>query len=619
MLVAQTCDHGPIWPGYLITEELAERGLARLRDEGHEVDVRLGLRPEQLLEVVPGAAALIIRSETQVTAEVLAAGTDLVVVGRAGIGLDNVDVAEATRRGVMVCNAPLSNIVTAAEHTMALLLSAARNVPQADAALKQGKWQRSKWTGVEMHGKTLGLLGLGRIGTLVAQRAYAFGMRLVAWDPWMSPDRARKLGVELLDLEEVVRQADFISIHLLKSPGERRPGRARSCCPTPSRPCGSSTWPAAGSSTRPPWPRPSPRAASPAPPSTCSPRSRPPSRPCSACPPWSSPPTSAPAPSRPRTRRGRPSASRSRLALAGEFVPYAVNIDASEAAEAVRPFLPLAERLGRIWASLGEGEPKSLAVDYQGQLADYDTRILTLAVLKGVLGAAGAGPVSYVNAPQLAEARGLDVQESRTAAAHDYVNLITLSGDGHSLAGSLFGLRDEARLVMVDDHTVDIPPARHMVVVRNDDRPGMIGLVGVDPRQGGDQHLRHGRRPLAVGRRRPHGALDRPGPAGRGPRRAQRRRGHPPRGDGGPGVAAAGGCAGLYRQGSTLHTGGARRTQPVGRATPQEVNPLSRPRSAAKGLANKSRSSAASRPKGLAGTVHWVPGPGGSAALTSTC
>ncbi|HET7720399.1 MAG TPA: ACT domain-containing protein, partial [Acidimicrobiales bacterium] len=147
--------------------------------------------------------------------------------------------------------------------------------------------------------------------------------------------------------------------------------------------------------------------------------------------------------------------------------------------EAVRPFLPLAERLGRIWASLGEGAPKSLAVDYQGQLADYDTRILTLAVLKGVLGAGGTDPVSYVNAPQLAEARGLDVQETRTAAAHDYVNLITLAGDGHSLAGSLFGLRDEARLVMVDDHTVDIPPARHMAVVRNDDRPGMIGLVGV--------------------------------------------------------------------------------------------------------------------------------------------
>src|SRR5687767_11121408 len=171
----------------LITEELAERGLARLRDEGHDVDVRLGLSPEQLLEVVPGAAALIIRSETQVTAEVLDAGTDLVVVGRAGIGLDNVDVVAATRRGVMVVNAPQSNVLSAAEHTMALLLAQARNIPQASAALKQGRWERSRWEGVELYGKTLGVIGLGRIGTLVAQRALAFGMRLVAFDPFVSP------------------------------------------------------------------------------------------------------------------------------------------------------------------------------------------------------------------------------------------------------------------------------------------------------------------------------------------------------------------------------------------------------------------------------------------------
>lgn len=476
--MAETCDHGPHMARVLITEELAERGLARLRDEGHEVDVRLGLTPPELIEAIPGAAALIIRSETQVTAEVLAAGTDLVVVGRAGIGLDNVDVAEATRRGVMVCNAPLSNIVTAAEHTMALLLAAARNVPQADAALKQGKWQRSKWTGVEMHGKTLGLLGLGRIGTLVAQRAYAFGMRLVAWDPWMSPDRARKLGVELLELEEVVRQADFISIHLLKSPesiglvGEKLLSHAKPTLRIVNVARGGIIDEAALAAAIADG-----RIAGAAidvfakEPTTESPLFGLPS--VVVTPHLGASTVEA------QDKAGETIGEQVSLALAGDFVPYAVNIDASEAAEAVRPFLPLAERLGRIWASLGEGEPKSLAVDYQGQLADYDTRILTLAVLKGVLGAAGTEPVSYVNAPQLAAARGLDVQESRTAAAHDYVNLITLAGDGHSLAGSLFGLRDEARLVMVDDHTVDIPPARHMVVVRNDDRPGMIGLVGV--------------------------------------------------------------------------------------------------------------------------------------------
>jgi D-3-phosphoglycerate dehydrogenase len=461
----------------LITEELAERGLARLRDEGHEVDVRLGLTPEQLLSVVPGAAALVIRSETQVTAEVLAAGTDLVVVGRAGIGLDNVDVAEATRRGVMVCNAPLSNIVTAAEHTMALLLSAARNVPQADAALKQGLWQRSKWTGVEVHGKTLGLLGLGRIGTLVAQRAYAFGMRLVAWDPWMSPDRARKLGVELLDLEEVVRQADFISIHLLKSPesvglvGEDLLAHAKPTLRIVNVARGGIIDEAALAAAIADG-----RIAGAAldvfakEPTTESPLFGLPS--VVVTPHLGASTVEA------QDTAGETIAEQVCLALAGDFVPYAVNVDASEAAEAVRPFLPLAERLGRIWASLEDGDPKSLAVDYQGQLADYDTRILTLAVLKGVLAASGTDAVSYVNAPQLAQARGIDVQESRTATAHDYVNLITVRGDGHSLAGSLFGLRDEARLVMVDDHTVDAPPSRYMVVVRNDDRPGVIGMVG---------------------------------------------------------------------------------------------------------------------------------------------
>jgi D-3-phosphoglycerate dehydrogenase len=460
----------------LVTEVLAERGLDRLREEGHDVDVRLGLSPEQLREVVPGAAALIIRSETQVTADVLAAGTHLTVVGRAGIGLDNVDVAAATRQGVMVCNAPLSNIVTAAEHTMALLLSAARNVPQADAALKAGKWQRSKWTGVELHGKTLGLLGLGRIGTLVAQRAYAFGMRLIAWDPWMSPDRARKLGVELLDLEEVVRQSDFITIHLLKTPesvglvGEDLLANAKPTLRIVNVARGGIVDEAALAAAIADG-----RIAGAAldvftkEPTTESPLFRLPS--VVVTPHLGASTVEA------QDKAGETIAEQVCLALAGEFVPYAVNVDASEAAEAVRPFLPLAERLGRMWASL-EGEPKSLAVDYQGQLADYDTRILTLAVLKGVLAADGSESVSYVNAPQLAEARGLDVHETRAATTHDYANLITLRGPGHSLAGSLFGLRDEARLVMVDDHTVDIPPARHMVVVRNDDRPGMIGLVG---------------------------------------------------------------------------------------------------------------------------------------------
>src|SRR3954470_23886221 len=201
----------------LVTEKIAEGGIDALRDAGHQVDEQLGLSPDQLLDAIKGAHALIVRSSTQVSDEVLAAGTDLVIVGRAGLGVDNIDVDAATARGVMVANAPGTNSLSTAEHAMALLLSQARNIPQSAAALKAGRWEKSKWEGTELHGKTLGVLGLGRIGTLVAQRANAFGMRLVAWDPWVSAERAKQLGIELLELDDVFGQSDFITIHLLKT------------------------------------------------------------------------------------------------------------------------------------------------------------------------------------------------------------------------------------------------------------------------------------------------------------------------------------------------------------------------------------------------------------------
>ena len=202
----------------LVTEKIADAGLDRLRAQGHEVEVSLAPTPEELLELVKGADALIIRSATTVTAEVLEAGEDLKVVGRAGVGLDNVDVPTATKRGVMVVNAPQSNVLSAAEHTVALLLALARNIPQAHAALVQGRWERSKWEGIELSDKVLGVIGLGRIGKLVAQRASAFGMRLVAYDPFLSPDRAKQLNVELMELDELVAEADFITLHVAKTP-----------------------------------------------------------------------------------------------------------------------------------------------------------------------------------------------------------------------------------------------------------------------------------------------------------------------------------------------------------------------------------------------------------------
>jgi D-3-phosphoglycerate dehydrogenase len=461
----------------LVTEPIAEGGLERLRAAGHYVDVQVGPTAGELLDLVKGAHALIVRSATTVTTEVLEAGTDLVVVGRAGIGLDNVDVATATARGVMVVNAPQSNVLSAAEHTMALLLAQARNVPQAHAALVAGRWERSRWTGVELSDKTLGVIGLGRIGKLVAQRALAFGMRLVAYDPFVSEDRARQMSVELVDLDTLMATADFVTIHVAKTPetigllnaellAKARPGIrivnvARGGIideaaladaiatghvggaaldvfatePTTESPLfgldSVVVTPHLGASTH-----------------------------------------------EAQDKAGDTIAEQVGLALAGEFVPFAVNVSAAEASETVRPFLPMAERLGELFASLSGGGNDTLDVEYQGQLAGYDTRILTLSLLKGYFGRVSDEPVSYVNAPQLAAESGMTVRETATTTARDYVNLISVRGGNHALGGTLVGLRGEPRIVMVDDHTVDVPPARHMLLVRNDDRPGVIGTVG---------------------------------------------------------------------------------------------------------------------------------------------
>ncbi len=463
----------------LITEEIAEPGLALLRQAGHQVDVSVGLPAEELVDAVGSAHALIIRSATQVTAALMDAAPDLVVIGRAGIGLDNVDVAAATRRGVMVVNAPQSNVLSAAEHTMALLLAQARNIPQAHAALVAGRWERSRWEGVELHGKVLGVIGLGRVGTLVAQRAAAFGMRLLAYDPYVSAERAKQLGADLLPLEQVITDADFLTIHLPKTPettgligadllARAKPGirivnTARGGIvdekalaqavadgsvagaaldvfeqePTVESPLFESdrvvVTPHLGASTR-----------------------------------------------EAQDKAGITIAEQVQLALAGEFVPLAVNIAAAEVPEPVRPWMPLAERLGRFWAALARELPGTLDIEFQGGLADYDTRILSLAVLKGLFGVATDEPVSFVNAPQLAEERGLEVRSTAASgpgvARSGYTNLLILRGGRHAVAGTMFA-DGEPRVVMVDEHDIELPLARWMLMVHNDDRIGMVAAV----------------------------------------------------------------------------------------------------------------------------------------------
>ncbi len=468
----------------LVSEKIADGGLQRLRDAGHEVDIQLDLTPETLLDAVKGAHALIIRSATKVTKEVLEAGTDLIVVGRAGIGLDNVDVTAATDRGVMVVNAPQSNTLSAAEHTMALLLAQARNVPQAHAALKAGRWERSKWEGVELSDKVLGIIGLGRIGKLVAQRAMAFGMKLIAYDPFVTPDRARQINVELVDLDTLMSRSDFITLHLAKTPetagliGAEMLAKAKPSLRVINVARGGivdeealaaaiANGTIAGAALDV----------------------------FAAEPTTESPlfeldevvvtPHLGASTAEAQDKAGDTIAEMVELALAGDFVPFAVNVSAAEASESVRPYLPLAERLGRIFAGLcgGDGESasgsgNSIDIEYQGQIAEYDTRILTLSVLKGFFGATSGEPVSYVNAPQVAEEQGIEVRPTATTTARDYVNLITLRSGDHSLAGTLVGLRSVPTLVMIDDHTVDVPPSEHLLVVRNEDRPGMIGTVG---------------------------------------------------------------------------------------------------------------------------------------------
>lgn len=466
----------------LVSDALSEAGLERLRRH-LEVDIVTGLSPEDLVRTIGPYDALVIRSETQVTASVIEAAENLKVVGRAGIGLDNVDVEAATRQGVLVVNAPQSNILSAAEHTIALMLAQARNIPQSHDALVHGAWERNKWQGVELHGKTLGIVGLGRVGTLVAQRASAFGMRLLAYDPYLSPDRASQMGVILADsVEEVCARSDFITVHLPKTPetigiiGAReleatRPGArivntsrgglidedALADALEAGKLGGAAVdvfdgepvtehrlfglphvvvTPHLGAST-----------------------------------------------AEAQDKAGVAIAEQVLLALHGEFVPYAVNVDVGADIPAmVRSYMRLTERLGRVAVALAGSGIERLRFEYLGGIADSDTRALTLSGLKGAFSAVVHEPVTFVNAPVLAKERGISIEESKSSQSLDYVNLIEVHAEGASgtvnVGGVLVGKRDNERLVRLYGYDIDMAFAPIMVFFRYDDRPGVVGTVG---------------------------------------------------------------------------------------------------------------------------------------------
>jgi D-3-phosphoglycerate dehydrogenase len=464
----------------LVAEPIASSGVERLRAEGFEVDVKTSLSREELLEVIAGYDALIVRSATKADAELIDRGRELKVIGRAGTGVDNVDLDAATRHGILVVNAPQSNALSAAEHTMALLLAQARNIPSADSSLKSGRWERPEYEGVELNGKTLTILGLGRIGALVAQRALAFGMRVIAYDPYVSKPRAAQMGVELVSLEDALRQADFVSIHMARTPetenmigsdqlrlmkrsarlvNASRGGIVDEEALASALEQGELAGAALDVFAREPLE---------------------PTAPILTAPNTVLTPHLGASTHEAQDKAGATIAEQVLLALRGDLAQYAVNVDAGrEIAEAVRPFLPLAEKLGRIFTGIAGEATHRVRFAVLGQIADQDTRVVTLSALKGMLAAVVLEPVTFVNAPLLAAERGIEYSETKSPAARSYVNEFEIQGEGGIVvAGTVIGKNNEERITGVYDFEVEMPPGTYMAFLRYDDRPGVIGAIG---------------------------------------------------------------------------------------------------------------------------------------------
>ncbi len=468
-------------PVVLIAEELSPATVEAL---GPDFEIRHcdGADRAQLLAAIGDVDALLVRSATRVDAEALAAATRLRVVARAGVGLDNVDVKAATQAGVMVVNAPTSNIVSAAEMAIALLLSVARHVPQANTALRDGQWKRSKYTGVELYEKTAGIVGLGRIGVLVAHRLAGFGMKVIAYDPYVSTARAGQLGVRLVGLDELLAESDFISVHLPKTAetagmiGEEQLRQVKSSVRIVNAARGGIVDEGALYAALKEG-----RVAGAAFDVFAK-------EPCTDSPLFELDtvvvtPHLGASTDEAQERAGIAVAASVRLALTGELVPDAVNVAGGIIAEDVRPGIPLVERLGRVFTALAGGLPAQLDVEVRGEITAFDVSVLRLAALKGLFADVVEEQVTYVNAPVLAAERGIDVRLLTDPESPEFRNVITLRGtlaDATPLAvaGTLTGPKQVQKLVGVDGLDLEVPLADRMLVIRYADRPGVIGTIG---------------------------------------------------------------------------------------------------------------------------------------------
>ncbi|MBI3428870.1 MAG: phosphoglycerate dehydrogenase [Actinobacteria bacterium] len=469
-------------PVVLIAEELSPATLDAL---GPDFEVRHcdgANRDELLTTLADGVDAVLIRSATKMDAEAIAAAKGLKIIARAGVGLDNVEIPAATAAGVMVVNAPTSNIVSAAELAIGLLLASARHISPAHAALRNGKWARSKYTGTELYEKTLGIVGFGRIGQLVATRMQAFGMRVIAYDPYLQPARAAQLGVHLLDLSDLLEQSDFITIHLPKTketanligvdalkkvkPTVRIINAARGGvldeaalfdAINEGRVAGAGIDVFA-------------------------------TEPCTDSPLFTldrvvATPHLGASTDEAQERAGIAVAVSVRKALAGELVPDAVNVKGGVIHKDVRPALPLVEKLAGVLVGLAGEVPVSIEVAVHGEIGAHDCSVLGISALKGALLGLGAEDVTYVNAPGIAHERGLVTTVTTDEISPDHRNIVTLNaalsrGVKISVSGTLMGIRQVQKIVAIDSYDLDLVPTENLIFLRYADRPGVVGSVG---------------------------------------------------------------------------------------------------------------------------------------------
>ena len=469
-------------PVVLIAEELSPATLEAL---GPDFEVRNcdGANRAELLEALgKGVDAVLVRSATKMDAEAIAAAKGLRVIARAGVGLDNVDIPAATAAGVMVVNAPTSNIVSAAELAIALLLASARFVSPAHAALRNGKWARSKYTGAELFEKTLGIVGFGRIGQLVAHRMQAFGMNVIAYDPYLQPARAAQLNVELVELDELLKRSDFITIHLPKTketanligeealkkvkPQVRIINAARGGVLDETalynaikegRVAGAGLDVYA-------------------------------TEPCTDSPLFEldevvATPHLGASTDEAQERAGIAVAVSVRKALGGELVPDAVNVKGGAIHDEIRPSLPLVEKMAQMGTALAGELPVSMEITVMGDISGHDSSVLAISALKGALLAAGAEDVTYVNAPGLAAERGVTSNVTTTPDSPEYRSMISLhlalsNGKSIKVDGTLMGIRKVEKIIAIDGFDLDLPPSENMLFLRYSDRPGVVGAVG---------------------------------------------------------------------------------------------------------------------------------------------